>query len=766
MWILFAALFSSAVVRAGHLPVKSYTTFDGLASDGVNKIVRDSRGFLWFCTGEGLSRFDGFEFKNYTQNEGLPNRNIIDFLETKEGDMLVATPNGLAVFDPDGTAFRWNILTGNLEKNFAAPPMFRTFHTPNPNDEPKKRSILTLAESRDGRIYAGNGAALYQIEKNGSEWNFRQIESELFNEKTEFAALQFDAADYLWLVTSEGIYRMSPDDKVEDMGGDGAGSVLLDKKGKIWIGASGTNSGLRVFSISEGGRTAQLTRTFRKADGLPLESGMTALAQTSDGRILVAVDKTLCEFLPDVLESNGKFRVIARGRFETVAEDGGGNLWLGTFEEGAWKMFPGGFVKYDTSDGIPNADITSIFTNADGEIFITSGKQEILRLNGEIFESVIPNGLKSRLWGISRLDFQAANGEWWITSNEGLRVYAKPEKFTDLSKNKPEKIYTTADGLFDDPIFNQFEDSRGDVWISSGVGINGFQRLERQTGKIIRYSTDDGLPPSNGVVAFAEDSGGNIWLGFYFGGLARYKDGKFQFFTSKDGIPEGSIRNIFADKENRLWIATSSRGVFRSDNPTAENPSFVDFSTAEGLSSNQANCVTEDNFGQIYIGTGRGINRLDPSSGNIKIYTQADGLPGSVVSLCRRESNGALWFASRNNLVKFTPQIEKPLNAPPVFIGEISVNGLNKKISELGETDVAELNLSSEEHQIKIDFFAVGFGAGDRLRYQYKLEKQDWSQPDEQKSVTFNLASGDYKFTVRAVNTGRHHQRKSGDCFI
>lgn len=747
--------------QAGHLPVKSYTTFDGLANDSVNKIVSDSRGFLWFCTGEGLSRFDGFEFKNYTQTEGLPHRNINDFLETKNGDLLVATTNGLAVFNPNGAAYRFNILTSKLEQTADAPPMFRTFQTPNPNDEAKKRSILTLAESRDGRIFAGTGTALFQLEKSGDEWIFHQIESELFAENTVFAALQFDSADYLWSLASSGIYRMSPDGIFKKLEGDGGSSILLDNTGQIWITASGTEAGLRVFTISESGETTQLKRAFRKADGLPVESAMAEIKQTSDGRILVLAGETLCEFLPNAAENELKFRIIARGNFQSLAEDGGGSLWLGTYQEGAWKISQSGFVKFDASDGIPTEGISSLFTNPGGELFITSGKQKISRFSNGIFESITPKGGKVRSWTIRQLDFQASGGDWWIPTMSGLEVFPKPSNFADLGNVQPKKIYTTADGLYGDEISNLFEDSRGDIWITAGFGSNSLQRWERQSGKIISYSTADGLPKSNGAVAFGEDAGGNIWLGFYFGGLARYRNGKFQFFTAENGIPVGSISNIFADKSGRLWIASASRGVFRVDNPTAENPEFANISTAEGLSSNNANCFTEDNFGQIYIGTGRGVNRLNPNNGNIKLYTQADGLPGSVVLLCRADANGALWFVSRNSLVKFVPQTENPLVSPVVYIDGISVNGAARKISELGAETVAKLSLAADQRQIKIDFFALGFGAGDRLHYQYKLGNQEWSAPDEQKSVTFNLEAGDYQFAVRAVNADGMLSEKS-----
>ena len=86
-FLLAAIIFLFSLFAQGEkLSFKTYTTSDGLAHDRVNRIVRDSRGFLWFCTSEGLSRFDGYEFKNYTQDDGLPHRSILDLLETRDGN--------------------------------------------------------------------------------------------------------------------------------------------------------------------------------------------------------------------------------------------------------------------------------------------------------------------------------------------------------------------------------------------------------------------------------------------------------------------------------------------------------------------------------------------------------------------------------------------------------------------------------------------------------------------------------------------------------
>ena len=90
--------------RAEQLPVRSWSTSDGLPQNHIDRIRRDSRGYLWICTGEGLARFDGYGFVNYTKAHGLPTTVTNDFLETKRGEYWVATDEGLCLFDPRGKA--------------------------------------------------------------------------------------------------------------------------------------------------------------------------------------------------------------------------------------------------------------------------------------------------------------------------------------------------------------------------------------------------------------------------------------------------------------------------------------------------------------------------------------------------------------------------------------------------------------------------------------------------------------------------------------
>jgi signal transduction histidine kinase len=203
-----------------------------------------------------------------------------------------------------------------------------------------------------------------------------------------------------------------------------------------------------------------------------------------------------------------------------------------------------------------------------------------------------------------------------------------------------------------------------------------------------------------------------------------------------------------------LWIATTGRGLFRVDNPTEEKPVFHSISTLKGLSSNQVLCLTEDRFRRIYAGTGRDINRIDPD-GNIRFFTQADGLPSNYVTRCAADKEGALWFVTRNTLVRFVPELERRATALPVFIDKVSVNGVAQKISELGETEIGTLALESNQRQIQVDFFALTFSAGENIRYQYRLDERGWSSPTKQQTLNLDLAPGKHELAVRAIQADR-----------
>ena len=103
---LAVTVSAPADLWAERLPIHAYNTSDGLAHDRIRCIVPDSRGFLWFCTVDGLSRFDGSRFVNYGREQGLPHPSVEEIVEVGQGVYWVATAGGLARLRSDSTRAR------------------------------------------------------------------------------------------------------------------------------------------------------------------------------------------------------------------------------------------------------------------------------------------------------------------------------------------------------------------------------------------------------------------------------------------------------------------------------------------------------------------------------------------------------------------------------------------------------------------------------------------------------------------------------------
>src|SRR5215471_2442788 len=112
-------LAAASPLKSELLPVRTYTTADGLAADHVDCIVPDSRGFVWFCTPEGLSRFDGYHFVSYGAKEGLAHRAISAVVETRAGEYFVGTARGISRINPSGHDTRFSTYAPGAE-NFVS----------------------------------------------------------------------------------------------------------------------------------------------------------------------------------------------------------------------------------------------------------------------------------------------------------------------------------------------------------------------------------------------------------------------------------------------------------------------------------------------------------------------------------------------------------------------------------------------------------------------------------------------------------------------
>jgi ligand-binding sensor domain-containing protein/anti-sigma regulatory factor (Ser/Thr protein kinase) len=758
--VCLALLCAAARARADQLPVRTYTTTDGLARDYVNQIVQDSHGFIWFCTSEGLSRFDGYRFTNYGTAQGLPSRMVYDLMETRGGAYWVSTGGGLVLFDPEALTRR------AADGTPASGRLFTTVPFP----AGARATIASIVyEDSGGRIWCGSEHGLFRLEGSPGEWRLELAERLTDNPELDTVRnLWGDARGTLWVATSEGFFRRDAEGRMthfrtcEGQSLNPAQAVVADGRNHLWVGMG---DGLCEYASANARGPLDLLRIYKKADGLPGDT-INTLEVTAEGELWVGVDGGLARFAPQAVGgpqfvSYTTAEGLSDKNVVSLGEDDVGNIWVGTESGGAMKIARSGILSYGASDGLKQPRINAFIEDNGGRFFVYTpdGYNVILnRLAGRSFEETriaLPPGV-TMTWGWYQAAIEDREGDWWVPTMQGMRRYVAPARDSQsLAGLRLRHVYTKADGLCPDYVFRTYEDSRGDIWFSTMGHVDCvLSRWDRAAERFVSYSPADGLLESS-PSAFAEDGAGNLWIGFYDGGLVRYRQGRFERFTAADGVPEGFIRGIFLDSKRRLWVATSAGGAARVDDPAAERPSFQTYTTREGLGSDQVTCVAEDLFGRIYLGTGRGLDRLDVPTGRFKHYTTADGLASNFVNVCTADRDGSIWAGTLRGLSRLSPLQERARPAPPILVTALRVGGEAFPVSELGAREVAGLTLEANRNQLQIEFVGLDYAAGDVPRYQYRLEgaDADWSAPSEERSVNFaNLAPGSYRFMVRALN--------------
>ena len=403
--------------------------------------------------------------------------------------------------------------------------------------------------------------------------------------------------------------------------------------------------------------------------------------------------------------------------------------------------------------------VNSLFENKAGELFATfndGNHRSVGRFDGERFQvaqPIIPN-VAYFGWGWKQTVLQDSRGIWWWPTGTGLYRSQPGVRFERLAEQQLAKVETGSSGS---QVFRIYEQSNGDIWVATTGSTNELFRWDRAADKWNDLTEQMGIGPNRLVSAFVEDHNGNLWIGSgeSESALIRYRDGKFRVFSRSDGVPEGWMRDLFIDAKGRLWIANPAIGLLRVDNPDADTLSFASYTRADGLSSVGVSCVTEDVFGRIYIGTGRGLDRLDPDSGQIENFTTADGLPVSSVEVAYRDRSNNLWFATPKGLSRYTPEPPRQRVAPNTYVTGLRLAGVNSPVSILGETNIPTLELGSDQRQVTIDFVGLGADLGEKLKYEYRLGDSDWITSTE-RSVNFaNLSPGNYEFEVRAETADR-----------
>jgi ligand-binding sensor domain-containing protein/signal transduction histidine kinase len=746
----FALIALMPAASAAQLPVRSYSAVDGLPGNNVRSIVRDSHGYLWFATAEGLARFDGYEFSAYTRANGLPRNSVSAFVQTRAGEYWAATAAGVARFEPQA-------------------PRARKFTVVAP-DDPDARRVNVIYEDRAGRLWCGTENGLLRmmpLDAGRRQWRFLVVP--LITSKGEPAldkrviSIYEDSRGDLWIGTMRALYRCARNGEVSEYHVDKRvgqwtdelwNQVLEDRLGRLWAA-----TGVGLWRLDPDG-----AGDYRLTSVLIPKSRMVAWALLEDpaGTMWLGTSDGLVECPGGGENCAAGARVHNEGSglsyrdVRALAKDCYGNLWMGTAGGGVTRLARNGLITYSASDGLAFSTNKepALFHDRAGTVHVAF--QHILNVRrGEKFltiSPVLPRGNSDSAWGWHQTVLQDHNGEWWLSTGQGLVRYpAVP--IDALGQTNPKAVYSTANGLRTNDIFRIFEDRSGGIWVAAIglLGVNGLSRWDRTTNRLQGFPVHDSTTAS----AFAEDQFGSVWIGYYDGMLARYRSGKMTLFGPTDGLAGGGIQALHFDHAGRLWIA-SLGGLARARSPESERPVFDRFGAEEGLASNLILCLEEDRWGRLYVATSRGLDRVNADGeiapGRVRHYTQADGLARGELRDILFDRDGVLWCATSQGVSLLIPEAQSNSTRQPVLIRGLRVRGMPFPLSDLGAAFLPGLTFAPDQNQLQIDFATVAFEPGEVPHYQYRLEPPDpdWSSPSLERTVSYsNLAPGQYRFQAR-----------------
>ena len=777
---------ASTRVAARELPIRSFTSADGLADNRVTRIVLDSRGLLWICTGSGLSRFDGSQFQSFGVPEGLPHPIINDLLETSDGDFWLAS-NG-------GGVIRFRVAT--------AGPRYEAFSV---DREPTSNRVNRLFRAADGIVWVGTDGGLFQMSESPQGGpRFTRVGLQRRGRPDEMMQIWSFAEDRegtVWVGTRFGLVSILRSGRIvsypvrQELETDHVLALLYSPDDDLlWIGHQ---SGLALFkpppaaSFSAAAPVAEPVedRSIVRAAVQPLASqnGPAMIPHAPREAVFFeTLQSSGRPFVTDLLQSqSGVIRVVAAGsvfefsagRFVRLedprlhldiayaAEDREGNLWFVKRAAGVLRVARHGFITFHESDGLGKA-IGSVFEDRAGELIAISQDWRVSRFDGARFHTIranVPARPRAAGWAANLKAIEDHRGEWWFATGAGLVRFSGIHRLEDLATTIP-TTYTTRDGLAQDSINRLFEDSRGDIWIASLIpGRDVLTRWDRASGRFQRYSAVDGLQAFNAPTSFYEDARHVLFVTLRDGGIARYDGTRFRILSHADGLPAGNIGGAIGDRAGKMWY-WSSPGVFRIDDLSAARLQPILVAPSKQMRSGSVAALVEDTHGSLYMAGGAGIARLDNAatavgSANahiVALYTVSDGMAGNEVSGAYADRSGRLWFSTTQGLSYYEPERRERNLAPRIRIGGLRVAGVEQPVSPGGEDRLAGLELTPGRSQLEIAFFGIDFAPGSTLSFEYRLagaSDNDWSVPSASRSVMFsNLAPGSYEFEVRAVS--------------
>jgi ligand-binding sensor domain-containing protein len=732
------AVLLAGAARAEQLPIRTYTVADGLAHGTVMSIYQDRKGFLWFGTYEGLSRFDGYGLVNYDRRDGLPHVFINHITEDRQGRLWVATNGG-------GVAR----LVEHSRENGGA--KFVSFNIREPNDPLVKRTnyVNRMVFDARGNLWCLTDSGLYRAVVEDSQLQFEAIIEMITNDS--FATLE-DADGRLWFGIGDELVEFRGSEIIHHGSIDGASNstiitgIARDRGGRLLVANA---SRVSEFVPPSPGKPRGEWRQQLALPSKQIGSIRTLLVDDA-GALWLGADIGLLKYADGKLSRYTAANGVPAGSVRTLATDRAGNLWFGT-GGGVCQLISEAIVSYTRNEGLPLNTI-SVYEDEKGRIWaVLHHSGSVAEITGGKF--VFHERLATPIIATPSVRLEYNNKNWYLQQQPGEQVSNVGAKIDNprLRLVNGQAIdfarYVSTDA-------HLYKDERDVLWIAKKDRNLYRLDLRRNDAKTVEGIPTDATYGEPSTLMIGDGAGG-LWLGMVEK-IGRLRNGRYSPVEPSAGLPETDPRAFFLDSRGRLWVGLRYKGVSVTQEPAADNPTFLNYSHEQGqLSSNAVRSITEDRAGRIYFGTDRGLDRFDPNTNQWTHFTKQDGLPGNARDKVLADHNGFIWIVSEGSISRFDPRKEKEATPPPaVYFTRLQLAGEEVRLAETGAGIIPLRELAATQNNLTIAFVAPNYQDESELRYQYKLEgvDGDWSAPTQERSVTFgSLAAGKYRFLVRAV---------------
>ncbi len=728
-------LTGNAVVhgQTNDLLFNHLTVNNGLSQGVNNCIYKDSRGYIWISSFDGLNRFDGIECtifrENTSQKKSIKGTLFLNILEDKKNDLWIGSNEGLNRYDRLHNEFICYQVPAAIQPNKSCSP----FYIDNENNiwlqcaadiwlfnaSTKKFSLVQHFETNNPLIVSPttdrynvlkkmyvairNEPVFFILNKKKQTFEVTRFAISIANNTITIKSL-LSHNDNCWIGTSEGLYQFS-NNNIQLFGNSAHNSftsLVLDKKEQLWAGTF--ENGL--FAIDT--KNQQLATQYNAINKGPYSiSGNQVQYLYADDQhnLWVAiwgkgVDYTNLEkFRFRHHLSKEEASAIKLDNFIRSIIEVNNEIWCGTQSNGIIILNKEKKVIGNITNGIPPA-IEHLYKDDSSNIWIaTSAGLFVTNTATKIIQSVKAPGL--HMPGSNQFNFvyQLANGKIITSGNAGL--------FWVTKNNAAYKLEPVKGSSLNEVYLTIYQDANQNVYISKPFKGLAIYRLQHDS---LALQKPVNIPAT--IKCFSETSDSILWIG------------------------------------STIGLIQFNKKLFRID---------TIYTTANGL-SNQYIYGIIPYLQQLWVSSNGGISMFDINNHSIKNFNEGDGLQSNefnTYSFCKA-SDGELLFGGVNGINSFMPStIKKYPYSPQLQLEQIFVNDTLSH-SSINPGELNELHLKYEENTVSFQFVALDFANASGNYIFYKLAGYDktWIQTTNKAIIRYaNLPSGNYTLQVKAVNS-------------